>query len=67
MGGVDRLSSPGGRRIGERGLPLEKLADLAPCQDQIDKVVENQGATKYSKVAGGIRPSIGRLPGTHLW
>lgn len=37
-----RPSSPGGRPPRGRRLPLEKLADLAPCQDQIDKVIENQ-------------------------
>lgn len=38
-----------GRQPRGRRLPLEKLADPAPCQDQIDKVVENQGKAKYCK------------------
>jgi hypothetical protein len=43
MGTLTRLSSPGGRPPRGKRLPLEKLADPAPCQDQIDKVIENQG------------------------
>jgi hypothetical protein len=38
MGNGDQPSSPGGKPLRGKRLPPEKLADLAPCQDQIDKV-----------------------------
>jgi len=53
-GTTTRPSSPGGRPPRGKRLPLEKLADLAPCQDQIDKVIENQGEQRYCKIKGKL-------------
>jgi hypothetical protein len=51
MGDGDQPSSPGGKPLRGQRLPLEKLADLAPCQDQIDKVKR----TKTSEILQSVR------------